>query len=199
MKSKYDIINKTYLHKDGGSFMIFGYIRPSNEYSEEYQFVTLQNLTCDKIFIEKHASANNRTQLKNMVESLEPGDKIIILKLYLLADSTHHLLELLDKIEEKGAFIQSIKEGIDTSSENGYPFSYVVNHLAAFQSEVVSERTKQGLKKAKEKGIVTGRPRLPDENVKRAINMYYSKKYSLAEIRDETGISKSTLYRYLES
>jgi len=53
--------------------------------------------------------------------------------------------------------------------------------------------------KAKQKGANPGRPRKPDENVKRAIAMYESRKYSLAEITNETGISKSTLYRYLEN
>ena len=63
---------------------------------------------------------------------------------------------------------------------------------------MISEKTKKGLSEAKQKGIATGRPRKPDENVQRAIIMYQSKKYSLAEIKNETGISKSTLYRYLE-
>lgn len=47
--------------------------------------------------------------------------------------------------------------------------------------------------KAKEKGESVGRPRKPDENVQRAIDMYQSKNYSLAEIRKETGINKSTI------
>lgn len=51
---------------------------------------------------------------------------------------------------------------------------------------------------SKLKGISTGRPRKPDENVKKAIEMYQSKNYTLADIKEKTGISKSTLYRYLE-
>ena len=74
-----------------------------------------------------------------------------------------------------------------------------MKYLVEFQSDVISEKTKQGLYEAKQKGVTTGRPRKPDENVKRAILMYQSKKYSLAEIKAETGISKSTLYRYLEN
>nr|WP_258048466.1 MULTISPECIES: helix-turn-helix domain-containing protein [unclassified Planococcus (in: firmicutes)] len=44
-----------------------------------------------------------------------------------------------------------------------------------------------------------GRPRKPDANVKKAIEMYKNKSHSLAEIKEQTGISKSTLYRYLEN
>ena len=73
-----------------------------------------------------------------------------------------------------------------------------VKHLVEFQSDVISEKTKKGLNEAKQKGVVTGRPRKPDENVQRAIEMYQSKNYTLTQIKEETGISKSTLYRYLE-
>lgn len=175
-------------------------MRPNDDDQNcEIQITELRKLNCEKIIAEEHASAKRRTQLKNMIDNLKQGDKIIIVKLYSLADSTRHLMELLQVIEERGAYIQSISEGIDTSNRNGYQFNDIVKNLVEFQSDVISEKTKKGLRKAQKKGVTTGRPRKPDENVQRAILMYESKKYSLAEIRSETGISKSTLYRYLES
>ena len=113
-------------------------------------------------------------------------------------DSSLHLVELLDAVDAKGAYFQSLKEGIDTSHDSGYSFKNIVKHLVEFQSDVISEKTKKGLNEAKQKGVVTGRPRKPDENVQRAIEMYQSKNYTLTQIKEETGISKSTLYRYLE-
>jgi DNA invertase Pin-like site-specific DNA recombinase len=53
--------------------------------------------------------------------------------------------------------------------------------------------------KPNKKEITTGRPKKPDENVKRAMVKYESKKFTLEDIKRETGISKSTLYRYLEN
>lgn len=180
--------------------MLIGYRRPyQDDLNGEIQFENLTKIHCDKIISEEHPSAKKRIQLENMIESLKQDDKIVVKKLYILADSTLHLVELLELIERKGAFFQSVSEGIDTSNTQGYPFSYIVKHLAEFQRDVISEKTKKGLYKAKQKGITTGRPRKPDENVRRAIVMYESKKYSLAEIKTETGISKSTLYRYLEN
>ena len=180
--------------------MLIGYMRPNDDdLSCDTQITELRKLKCEKIIAEEHSSAKKRTQLKSMIDNLKPGDKVIIAKLYSLADSTRHLVELLQAIEEKGACIQSIKEGIDTSNGSEYQFSYIVKHLVEFQSDVISEKTKKGVRNAQKKGVTTGRPRKPDENVQRAIIMYESKKYSLAEIRDETGISKTTLYRYLEN
>lgn len=159
----------------------------------------LADWSCEKIIKEEHSSAKKRKALEQMIKELHPGDKIIVVKLFALADSTRHLVELLETLEMKGAFIQSLKEEIDTSHESGYRFSDIVKHLVEFQSDVISEKTKSGVHEARQKGIATGRPRKPDENVKKAIRMYQSKKYSLSDIKEETGISKSTLYRYLES
>ncbi|KAB7704408.1 helix-turn-helix domain-containing protein [Bacillus aerolatus] len=180
--------------------MLIGYMRPYHEdQSCDIQLKSLTELNCKKVIAEEHSSAKKRTQLKSMIDNLKQGDKIIVTQLFALADSTRHLVELLESIEAKGACIQSIKEGIDTSNTQGYQFSDIVKHLVEFQSDVISEKTKKGLHKAKQKGITTGRPRKPDENVQRAIIMYESKKYSLNEMKNETGISKSTLYRYLEN
>src|SRR5690625_1404846 len=180
--------------------MLIGYMRPIQEdLNCQLQKEKLQQHNCKAIFIEEHASAKKRVQLISMIESLNKGDKIIVARLYILADSTRHLVEILDLIEERGAFLQSLYENIDTSDSRGYQFTDIVRCLAEFQSDVISERTKKGMKKAKSRGVNTGRPRKPDENVQRAIEMYHSKKYSLSEIREKTWISKSTLYRYLES
>ncbi|MFY0803600.1 recombinase family protein [Peribacillus frigoritolerans] len=180
--------------------MLIGYIRPNEDDLDcNIQRNILMKLHCETIVSEEHSSAKRRTQLDNMMNTLDRGDKIVVTNLFALADSTRHLVELLEIINGKGASLHSLKEDIDTHHHSGYPFYDIVKHLLEFQSDVISEKTKKGLSEAKQKGITTGRPRKPDENVKRAIIMYQSKKYSLAEIKNETGISKSTLYRYLEN
>lgn len=180
--------------------MIIGYMRPYQEdLNCENQLKILKEANCNTIIAEEHSSAKKRTQLENSLNILKKDDKLTVTKLFIFADSTRNLVELLDIIERKGAYFQSIAEGIDTSNPNGYSFIDIAKYLVEFQSDVISQKTKEGLYEAKQNGVHGGRPRKPDENVKRAIVMYQSKKYSLAEIKNETGISKSTLYRYLEN
>ncbi|MBJ7967626.1 MULTISPECIES: recombinase family protein [Bacillus cereus group] len=180
--------------------MLIGYMRPyQDDLKCEEQLKSLEKCNCTMIISEEHSSAKKRVQLKNMIDNLKQDDKIVVTKLFTLADSTRHLVELLQVIDNKGAYIYFVQEDIDTSHANGYHFGDIVKHLVDFQSDVISEKTKKGLYEAKQKGVTAGRPRKPDENVKRAIVMYQSGNYSLAEIREETGISKSTLYRYLEN
>lgn len=179
--------------------MLIGYMRPYIEDQNcEKQIQTLKSFQCEQLIQEEHSSAKKRIHLQKMMENIQSGDKILVNRLFILADSTRHLVELLEIAHAKGAFFYSIHEGIDTSSEGGYSFEEIVKHLLDFQSDVISERTRKGLDRAKQKGVSAGRPKKPDENVKRAIQMYQSKQHSLTEIKNETGISKSTLYRYLE-
>jgi len=180
--------------------MFIGYMRPSqDDLNCENQRKNLTEIGCEHMFTEDHSSPKKRVQLKKMLENLNEGDKIVITRLSILADSTRHLVELFEVIDNKKAFVFSIKEKIDTINDSGYSFQTILKHLLEFQSDLISEKTKKGLSEAKQKGISTGRPRKPDRNVQRAIEMYQSKQFTLSEIKAETGISKSTLYRYLEN
>ncbi|WP_029330101.1 recombinase family protein [Exiguobacterium oxidotolerans] len=179
--------------------MIISYMRPFYEDPEcIFQMETVQAFRPERQVIEEHASSKRREALEHLIASLAPGDVVVVSQLYVLADSSRHLIELLEQIEQKQAYLVTIREQIDTREPLTHSFRELVEHLVALQSDVVSMTTRQGLTKAKADGKQTGRPRKADANVKRAIEMYQSKQYNLAEIRQETGISKSTLYRYLE-
>ena len=180
--------------------MILGYMRPTQEDSDcQQQAELLKSCSCDRIFQEAHASAKQRKELDALLAMLNPGDTLAVARLFTLADSSIHLAELLDVIEAKSAFLLSLHEQIHTEQQEAYHFQDTVRHLVQFQRDMISEKTKQGLFEAKLQGTPAGRPRKPDENVKRAITMYESGQYSLGQIKEATGISKSTLYRYLEN
>ncbi|OIN65749.1 resolvase [Exiguobacterium sp. KRL4] len=180
--------------------MNIAYLRP---YFEDptcaIQKSLLQSYDVNQTVIEEHPSSRNRTGLQHALSTLHSGDTLIVSHLYVLADSTRHLIELLEQLSSRGAFLISVREEIDTRFSLAHSFLEIVQHLVQLQSDVVSMTTRKGLTKAKEQGKHTGRPRKADENVRRAIEMYQSKQYSLSEIREQTGISKSTLYRYLEN
>lgn len=180
--------------------MMIGYVRPYHQDEQCIrQLAALEAMHCDCVITENHASPKKRVMLEKMMAELKSGDTIVVAKLFSIADSTRHLAELLHDIQEKEAHLHSVQEGIHTGSAAGYAFPDIVNYLLDFQGDVIREHTRKGLDEAKQRGIKPGRPRKPDDNVKRAIEMYQSQKYSLAQIREETGISKTTLYRYLES
>lgn len=180
--------------------MRIGYARPiDGDLTCEKQKAVLIESGCEEFFVETHSTPKKRDELKRVLERLGNGDRLIVKSLHVLADSTRHLVELLEVLEQKGCTLYSSTEQIDTAPDKLFTFQKIVLCLADFQSDSISAKTKAGLTVAKEKGMLAGRPRKPDANVKKAIEMYESKQFNLAEIKEQTGISKSTLYRYLEN
>jgi DNA invertase Pin-like site-specific DNA recombinase len=179
--------------------MLIGYMRPfQDDINCEMQLEELMKVPCDTIFSEEHSSPKRRIVLEKVFAELQPGDTIVVSRLYSLADSTRHLVELLDQLNNQHSFFYALHEKLDSREKTGKLFYHHTRALLEFQSDITSENTRRGMYEAKEKGMKLGRPRKLDENVKRAISMYESKIYSLAQIREETGISKTTLYRYLD-
>ncbi|MDN4494634.1 recombinase family protein [Ureibacillus aquaedulcis] len=178
--------------------MIYGYIRPLyNDENCEHQLKQLQN--CEELFRESHGFPKKREELERMLMGLQKGDVIIVERMFAVADTTRHLMELLKLCEKDGVTIQFIKEGIQSREALSLELPEILEQLIAFQSDIVKQSTILGIANAKEQGKSIGRPKKSDENIKKAISMYHSGNYTLLEIKNETGISKSTLYRYLES
>src|SRR5690625_7169984 len=101
--------------------MLIGYMRPDQDDLDcKHQLGMLQEKKCTKLIAEAHASAKRRVQLEDLIKNINQGDKIIGEKPYTIADSTRHLVEVLEAMEEKGAYIQTIKAGVDTRSTEGY-------------------------------------------------------------------------------
>lgn len=179
--------------------MLIAYLRPTlDDPSCEIQYNALTQLGCDQYIREEHSSPKRRVQLEKMLEQLNEGDQVVVTKLFILADSTRHLAELLDVLHAKKATIKTTSDNINTSIYT-YSLYDCVKLLLEFQQDISSENTRKGMDKAKQNGTNVGRPRKPDANLKKAIEMYHNQKYTLAQIKEETGISKTTLYRNLES
>ncbi|MDA7025016.1 recombinase family protein [Bacillus sp. CLL-7-23] len=179
--------------------VIFGYVRPfSQDQDLRLQLNNLKQYGCEKIFTEHTNSPKNRPALDNMFRALKSGDSVIVYKLYSIADSTRHLIDIVQFLEKENVFFLSILDQIDTSTNDGKIFFRMMEKVNVFQHDILSESTKAGIYEAKLKGKTGGRPRKPDENVRRALAMYQSKEFSIAQITKATGISKTTLYRYLD-
>ncbi len=70
--------------------------------------------------------------------------------------------------------------------------------LAEMERELIVERTQAGLQAARKRGRIGGRLRVDKKIVERALKLYETKEYSVAEITELTGVSKATLYRRLK-
>ncbi|HIW11666.1 MAG TPA: recombinase family protein [Candidatus Salinicoccus stercoripullorum] len=178
--------------------MKYGYVRPFDLHETNSQQMAKMS-GADHIIVENHAHNKRRTELKRLIdEEVTPGDTIIVTDLCILADSTKHLLDIIRHAEKNRIVIQVINIDLLIDGSKGLSFIQVLNHISDFQSDVVKFRTRQGMTEAAGKGKQMGRPKRSDENIKRAIEMYMTKRYTLDQIKEATNISRATLYRHLD-
>jgi len=181
--------------------MLIGYARVSTQDQNlDRQIDQLKEFGCEKIYQEKiTGTKKDRPELDKLLEELRTGDTLIILDLTRLSRSTKDLFAIVDNIESKGANIKSLKESwLDTTTPQGKLMFTIMSGLSQFERDLISQRTKEGLASARDRGRNGGRPSKGDKDIDRAIKLYDSKEYSVREIEEMTGVSKPTLYRYLK-
>lgn len=178
--------------------MIYGYTRPLyNDKQSKNQLHSLGN-KCDRIYREEHGTPKKRDQLEALLMEIQSGDCILVEKMIALADTFHHLMEILKVCEKDNVKIHFLNENIQSDTLLHIYLQDMMMHMLQFQSDSIKQSTTQGMYQAKQQGKSIGRPKKDDENIKKAIAMYQDG-FKLFDIKNETGISKSTLYRYLES
>lgn len=179
--------------------MNYGYIRPLyNDESGEKQFEMLEK-HCDAIFRELHGMPKKRVELEKLLLNVKKNDTILVERMFVLADTTRHLLELLKICDRDRVTIQFINEDLNSKEVLALTLQQLIEKVINFQSDIVKQSTILGLANAKEKGKSIGRPKKSVDKIDQAISMYHSGNYTLIDIKNETGISKSTLYRYMEN
>lgn len=183
--------------------MKFGYARVSTkEQSLDLQMDALQKEGCEKIFYEAISSIKSeRPELNRILELVRDGDVIVIWKLDRLGRSLKHLIALVAELINRGVGLKSLNDPIDTTNSQGRLIFNIFASLAEFERDLIVERTQAGLKSARSRGRLGGRPKGLSENAKRkavaAEALYRGGKLGVNEIASNLCISKSTLYSYL--
>jgi len=125
---------------------------------------------------------------------------LVVWKMDRLGRSLKHLIELVNYLNELGIGFKSLQESIDTTTSAGKLFFHIFGSLAEFERDIITERTQAGLKAARARGRLGGRPKsMDDRKLKLAIDMMKDITIPVKEVCDTLNVSKSTLYRYLRS
>jgi len=181
--------------------MKLGYARVSTkEQNLDRQIDSLKKFGCEKIWKEKiSGKTKNRPELEKMIEYAREGDIVVVNSLSRLARSVRDLLAIVDQLTEKEVGLVSLKEEwLDTTTAHGKLLLTIFGGLAEFERELISERTRDGLKSARARGRLGGRPNISQEKIERALMLYDMKTISIKDICSMAGISKSTLYKYIK-
>ena len=179
--------------------MKIGYARVSTiEQNLHLQTDALDRAGCEKIFTDTASgSLDSRKGLINALEFCRKEDSLMVWKLDRLGRSLRHLIETVNHLQSKGIGFVSLQESIDTTTSGGKLVFHVFGALAEFERELLIERTKAGLKAARARGSLAGRPKkLNRKQIRMAKRLFEDKDKKVNEIAKTLNISRSTLYRY---
>jgi DNA invertase Pin-like site-specific DNA recombinase len=162
----------------------------------EAQVKELKALGCERLFKEQVSSIAARPQLERALDALRKGDVLIVTKLDRLARNVVHLGQIVDRVQKAGASLRIISMGLDTGTATGKLMLNVMGSIAQFEREMMLERQREGIARAKAEGKYKGGKRsFSDERLAalRAAGM------SMAAIARELGVTRAALYKRLGS
>ncbi|HEY5563220.1 MAG TPA: recombinase family protein [Clostridiaceae bacterium] len=167
------------------------------------QELSLLEYKIDKKYIDKATGKNvNRPKLNKLMLDVKKGDKIYIESISRLGRNVDDLRQLTEYFKDKGTIVHFIKEGFSTEG-NVYKFMLtILGAVAEMERELIVERVKEGIEKAKiygtRSGNSIGRPKraLP-KNFEKYYIKWKSSDISATEFARLLSISRATLYRYI--
>ena len=179
-----------------------GYARTSTveqASSFEAQQEQLLAVGCDRIFAEQvSAVARERPEFDAAMDYVREGDTLIVCRLDRLARSLSDLMSIAEKLERLGVHLKVLDMSLDTSTPHGRMVLGIVGSVAQFERELMLERQRVGIKKAKEAGRYKGRKPTAMAKVDE-IRAMEANGIPKTEIARRLGIGRASVYRALQS
>lgn len=182
--------------------MKIGYARVSTvDQHLRMQEDALRSAGCEEIYTDViSGSKSQRPGLDKALAYLREGDTLVVWKLDRLGRSIQHLIQTINDLQNKKIGFKSLQENMDTSTNGGKLIFHIFSALAEFERGLIQERTQAGLKAARARGKMGGRPPLLDNRqINRMIEMYNEQKNTVAEICKIYSISRPSFYNYLNN
>ena len=180
--------------------MLVGYARVSTQdQNPALQLDALTAAGCEKVFTEKASGAQrDRLELAAALTYMRAGDSLVVWKLDRLARSLPQLIETVATLEDQGIGFRSLTEAIDTTTAGGKLVFHIFGALAEFERSVIRERTRAGLKAARDRGRKGGRPpALSAADLAVAKALLRDPAITVDEVATRLKVSPATLYRHL--
>lgn len=182
---------------------VFAYCRVSTDYQTNDNQV--REIEVAGFKIERHRviseiisgsiSAIERPGFQKLIERLEPGDILVVTKLDRLgrnAIDVRTTIELLAKLDIKVHCLAL--GGVDLTSASGKMTMQVISAVAEFERDLLVERTRSGLARAKQQGKKLGRP--VAINTTRLVQELKACKFSQAQVAQKLQIGIATVKRH---
>lgn len=182
--------------------IVIGYARTSTADQVaglEAQITRLEAEKCARIFSEQISGrAEERPELERALDYIRDGDgdMLIVTKLDRLARSVKDALEIAQRLKAKGATLKVLDSPIDLSSPFGELLFAILAAIAQFERDLMLERQREGIAKAKRDGKMRGRPNYAVRRGPEVLELWATG-MSIPRIAEQLKISARSINRVL--
>lgn len=177
--------------------MILGYARTSTSDQQaglEAQIAELTKAGADRIFQEQVSSVTKRDELNAALDYLRDDDVLMVTKLDRLARSVSDLMKIIERIKSRKASLRILAMNLDTESATGKLMISILGSVAEFEREIMLERQREGISKAKAAGKYKGRAPTARQKADQVMELI-GQGLKQADVAAEVGISRSSVQR----
>ncbi|SPT52745.1 DNA-invertase hin [Actinomyces bovis] len=177
-----------------------GYARVSTpDQCLDLQLDALVGAGCTRVHTDTASGAlAARPGLEAALANLNAGDTLVVWRLDRLGRSLPHLVATVEELHARAVALRSLHEAIDTTTATGRLMLNVFAALAAFERDLVAERTAAGLAAARRRGTTLGRPSVWSQDKAEAASVMLAGGASVAAVARALGVSRASVYRHAQ-
>lgn len=160
----------------------------------------LDGLSFDKVFEDKCGGGDTkRPALRALMDYVREGDTVHVHSIDRLARNTRDLMELVEEMRRRGVAIRFHKENLMFTADSSDPFKELMFQMlgafAQFERSIIRERQREGIEKAKRKGIYSGGKRAIDRS---KVEELLRAGMGPSAVAKQLGIGRMSVYRIKE-
>jgi len=171
---------------------------PKTQLKELYSYAKRRRFNVAHELVEVESGAKSeRPKLDQLMDLARKRkiDVVLVWKFDRFARSTKNLISALEEFRELGVDFISYTENIDTSTPTGKVLFTVISAFAEFERDLIRERVRAGLDRARAEGVRLGRPPVDEEKITKAIELKRSG-LSIREIAKKVNLSTGVVSKY---
>lgn len=180
---------------------LVGYARVSTTDQDlTHQIDVLTSAGCRKIFCEKLSGTKKegRYAFNECIDYLREGDTLVVTRIDRLSRSLRDLQNLVHDLENQKIKLRATEQSIDTSSASGKAFLDMLGVFAEFETRLRHERQREGIGRAREKGLYKGRKPTAQAKKDQVVELTMAG-VTREAVAAQLGIGKASVYRILKS
>ena len=180
-----------------------GYARVSTAHQsldQQLDALTAAGVDATRVYTDKLSGTSTRQQrpgLTALLDYARQGDAIVVVGIDRLGRNATEVMTTIRDLGERGIVLQSIREGIDSSTASGRMVAGVLASLAELELELGRERRAAARDARRARGQSIGRPKALDASKAALVQRMHASGESATTIAATLGVSRATIYRVL--